>query len=145
MWCWFVSPPANPPEYNGFKVYWSDGAQLTPPYDSKIIALYEEIGCETEIKKVSYAAAVKSGLIREVGDELDAVYLRKASALSLREIDSEDFKIVYTPLHGTGGTLVCQLLDEFGFNTVVSVAEQTRPDGISQPLIRLTLKISFLI
>ena len=116
----------NPKEYNGYKAYWDDGAQVLAPHDKGII---------DEVNKVTVADIKFEGnpdLIQIVGKEIDDIYLEKVHTLS---IDPEcikrqkDLKIVYTPLHGTGATLIPASLKVWGFENVITVAEQMNPDG----------------
>ncbi|MCL2512036.1 MAG: phospho-sugar mutase [Bacteroidales bacterium] len=122
-----ITASHNPSEYNGYKVYWDDGAQITPPHDENIIA---------EVQKINNIASVKRTpnpeLIHRIGAEMDKEYLRALKTLSLspQAIENHrDMKIVYTALHGTGTRLVPLALAEFGFNNIVKVAEQAQPDG----------------
>ena len=116
----------NPKEYNGYKAYWDDGAQVLAPHDKGII---------DEVNKVTVADIKFEGnpdLIQIVGKEIDDIYLEKVHTLS---IDPEcikrqkDLKIVYTPLHGTGATLIPASLKVWGFENVITVPEQMNPDG----------------
>jgi len=117
----------NPKEYNGYKAYWDDGAQLVPPHDKNVI---------TEVEKIASVDDVKwSGgeqHIQIIGKEVDALYINMVKGLSVYPdvcIAQHDLKIVYTPIHGTGILLVPQALASIGFTNVHIVAEQSVPDG----------------
>ncbi len=122
-----VTASHNPKEYNGYKAYWNDGAQLIPPHDKNVI---------NEVNKITDVADIKfeknPELIEIIGKEIDEIYLEKLMALSLSPDAIErqkDFKIVYTPIHGTGAKLVPAILKKFGFKQVYTVEEQNVPDG----------------
>ena len=117
----------NPKEYNGYKAYWNDGGQLVPPHDKNVIAEVEKIN---NVDEVLWAGGDEN--ITQIGKELDEAYINMIKGLSVypEVIKSQaDLKIVYTPIHGTGITLVPQVLKEFGFNNVHIVEEQSKPDG----------------
>ncbi|BBJ28577.1 phospho-sugar mutase [Athalassotoga saccharophila] len=122
-----ITASHNPPQYNGYKAYWSNGAQVIPPYDEGIIKEYELIKSFAEIKKMPFENARKKSLINLVGNELDEAYFKKALSYSFH-ISSKDLKIVYTPLHGTGMKIVPILLQRDGFEFYVQ-REQGIPDG----------------
>ena len=122
-----VTASHNPKEYNGYKAYGSDGGQLVSPHDKNVMA---EVAAITSLAQVRMQGG--EDLIRYIDEELDNAYLEKVVALSLdREaVDSKkDMKIVYTPLHGTGMTMVPRALRRWGFDNVVCVPEQMVPDG----------------
>lgn len=128
-----VTASHNPPEYNGYKVYWEDGAQITPPHDSGIM---DEVKAVTEfdtVKTMTKEAAIKAGLYEVIGQEIDDAYISELKKLVLHQdaIDAvnDDLKIVYTPLHGTGNIPVRRVLKELGFQKVYVVPEQELPDG----------------
>ena len=117
----------NPKEYNGYKAYWDDGAQVTPPHDVNVIDEVNKIASIDDVKFTKNAA-----LIVEIGEEIDEKYLEQVKGLSLsRELikKQKDLKIVYSPIHGTGITLVPEILKRFGFENVHIVKEQSTPDG----------------
>ncbi len=117
----------NPKEYNGYKAYWDDGAQVTPPHDSNII---DEVNKIASIDEVKFDK--NPDLIVEIGKEIDDKYLDEIKKLSLSPdiIEKQkDLKIVYSPIHGTGITLVPDVLKKFGFTNVHVVKEQATPDG----------------
>ena len=123
-----VTASHNPPEYNGFKCYWSDGCQVTPPHDTAIIDEVRGVGAFTNIQMVDFETARRDGRIRMVGREMDEAFLEaiQGSCLNLaacREIGAK-MKIVYTALHGTGGTLAPEALRRRGFARVIEVPEQ---------------------
>lgn len=117
----------NPKEYNGYKAYWNDGAQLVPPHDKNVITEVEKIAGIEEVKWTGGEANIIA-----MGKDLDAAYLEMVKTLSVYPdvcAAQHDLKIVYTPIHGTGITLVPAVLERFGFTNVTVVAEQSNPDG----------------
>lgn len=124
-----VTASHNPPDYNGYKVYWQTGGQLVPPHDKAIIQKYAAIKGYEAIKRLDYEKALKEGRVREVGDELDEAYFAKVKALSMHPEGRAGFKIVYSPLHGSGRYPVVEMLKRFGFTDVTVVPEQELPDG----------------
>ena len=128
-----ITASHNPPEYNGYKVYWDDGAQIVEPIDKEIISEVNNIKDFGTIKKMDYNEAVKKGLFNTIGEEIDDKYISELKKLVvhsdiIKEVQ-KDIKIVYTPLHGTGGKLVKRILQEIGFENVYVVKEQDKPDG----------------
>ncbi|HOE04560.1 MAG TPA: phospho-sugar mutase [Bacteroidales bacterium] len=122
-----VTASHNPKEYNGYKVYWEDGAQIVAPHDTNIIAEVRKI---TRISDVRFEA--NPILIKSIGSEIDAVYIEKVKALSVNPgviKKQSDIPIVYTPIHGSGVTLVPMALKAFGFTNIHCVEEQTVVDG----------------
>ena len=125
-----VTASHNPPEYNGFKVYWSNGGQLVPPHDRNIIDNYLAIRSYEELLYTDYDLAVNENKIIEVGEEVDGQYLNELAGLRLNPPSNrETIKIVYSPIHGSGGTLVPKALELFGFSDYHIVKEQEEPDG----------------
>ncbi|MBO4416311.1 MAG: phospho-sugar mutase [Lachnospiraceae bacterium] len=128
-----VTASHNPPEYNGYKVYWEDGAQVTPPHDNGIIAEVNSIEDFSLCKTMSLEDATKAGLYNVIGEDVDKVYNDELMKLVLRPDviakAAEDMTIVYTPLHGTGNLPVRRILDTLGFKKVYVVPEQELPDG----------------
>jgi len=124
-----VTASHNPPEYNGFKVYWTTGGQLVPPHDKEIVSIYKSIEDYSSLKKTDYATALEKGQIVEVGEEFDNEYFNKVDTLNYRDTKSSDLKIVYTPLHGAGLFPVTETLKRNGFANVQVVPEQEKPDG----------------
>jgi phosphoglucomutase len=128
-----ITASHNPPEYNGYKVYWEDGGQIVPPVDKEIITEVNKIQDLSEIKTISEQEAIKLNLYNEIEEEIDTRYIEEVKKLILnsdvvKQYGSE-LKIVYTPLHGTGGTLAPRLLKEIGLTNVYVVPEQENPDG----------------
>lgn len=122
-----ITASHNPKEYNGYKVYWQDGGQLVPPHDENVI---KEAGKITSVKMVNWKA--RPELIAEVDPRTDEAYLERVCALGIQpdtETSAGKIKIVYTPLHGTGITMVPEALRRFGFSKVTVVPEQAQPDG----------------
>jgi len=128
-----ITASHNPPKYNGYKVYWDDGAQIVPPVDKDITAKVRAIESFKEIKEISEEEAKQKGLLTIIGTEMDDKYLDvlKKSILNPEIIrkNGKDLKVVYTPLHGTGNTVVERLFKELGFENVYVVPEQKDPDG----------------
>ena len=128
-----VTASHNPPEYNGYKVYWEDGAQITYPKDEQIIARVNAITDLTTVKAMSRKEADESGLLQIIGEEIDASYMEALKKLVLNpeviKEQAKSLKIVYTPLHGTGNLPVRRVLSELGFEQVIVVPEQEKPDG----------------
>lgn len=128
-----VTASHNPPEYNGYKVYWEDGAQITPPHDTGIMAEVKAVTDYANVKTMDKDAAVTAGLYEVIGANIDDPYIEalKSQVIhwdSIREV-SKDLKIVYTPLHGTGNIPARRVLKELGFEHVYVVKEQELPDG----------------
>jgi phosphoglucomutase len=124
-----VTASHNPPEYNGYKVYWETGGQIVPPHDEAVIRRYAALTDYESIRFMSFAEGVKKGLIHEVGAEFDEIYFKEVDKLSVRKEGREAFKIVYSPLHGTGAYPVTEALKRWGFKDVTVVPEQAKPDG----------------
>lgn len=116
----------NPPEYNGYKVYWQDGGQLVPPQDGQIIQLIESL----EYSDINFKA--DESLIEHIGSEIDTAFIRMALQNATFGTSGEakgNLKIVYTPLHGTSVKLIPDLLEDAGYSNVHIVGEQAKPDG----------------
>ena len=128
-----VTASHNPPEYNGYKVYWEDGAQITPPHDSGIMGEVKSISDWNTVKTMDKAEAEKAGLFQVIGKEVDDAYMveLKKQVIHMDAIEKEgkNLKIVYTPLHGTGNIPARRILKELGFENVYVVKEQELPDG----------------
>lgn len=127
-----VTASHNPPEYNGYKVYWDDGCQITAPVDKDIINLVKDTAF-SDIKTMDRAEAEKAGLFNVIGAEMDDKYVAELKKLILSpdaiKKQAENLKIVYTPFHGTGNVPVQRMLKELGFKKVYIVKEQEEPDG----------------
>lgn len=128
-----ITASHNPPEYNGYKVYWEDGAQITPPHDTGIMAEVRKVTDYATVKTMSLEDAKAAGLYQVIGADIDDPYMEELKKLVLHQdcIDkvAADMKIVYTPLHGTGNIPVRRVLKELGFQNVYVVPEQELPDG----------------
>lgn len=128
-----ITASHNPPEYNGYKVYWEDGAQITPPHDTGIMAEVKAITDYTAAKTMTKEEAEAAGLYEVIGEKLDDAFIESLKKLvlhpeTIRE-ESKNLRIVYTPLHGTGNIPVRRVLKELGFEHVYVVPEQELPDG----------------
>ena len=128
-----VTASHNPPEYNEYKVYWEDGAQITPPHDSGIMGEVKSISDWNTVKTMDKAEAEKADLFQVIGKEVDDAYMAelKKQVIHMDAIEKEgkNLKIVYTPLHGTGNIPARRILKELGFENVYVVKEQELPDG----------------
>ena len=128
-----VTASHNPPDYNGYTVYWEDGAQITPPHDSGIMGEVKAISDWNTVKTMDKAEAEKAGLFEVIGKEVDDAYMAelKKQVIHMDAIQAEgkNLKIVYTPLHGTGNIPARRILKELGFENVYVVKEQELPDG----------------
>ena len=128
-----ITASHNPPEYNGYKVYWEDGAQITPPHDAGIMDEVRQVTDYGQVKTMDAEAAVLAGLYETIGKGIDDPYIEELKKMILHpeaiEAAAEDLKIVYTPLHGTGNIPVRRVLSELGFKHVYVVPEQELPDG----------------
>ncbi len=128
-----VTASHNPAEYNGYKVYWEDGAQITPPKDTDIINEVNAVTDFHKVKTMSRLDAIKAGLYRVIGSEIDDRYMEELKKQVLRpdiiKKAGKDMKVVYTPLHGTGNLPARRILKEIGFEQVYVVPEQEKPNG----------------
>ena len=128
-----ITASHNPPQYNGYKVYWDDGAQIVAPRDKDIIGKVRAVENYNEIKEISIEEAKEKGLFNIIGTDMDDTYLEVLKKLVLNpdvvKEQGKDLKVVYTPLHGTGNTVTERLLNEIGIEHVYVVPEQKDPDG----------------
>lgn len=128
-----ITASHNPPEYNGYKVYWADGAQFTPPHDQGVTKEVMAIEDLSAVRITDEESAKKAGLYEVIGQDIDEKYIAqvKAQVVNQQAIDAmqEEISIVYTPLHGTGNIPVRTVLREIGFTHVHVVAQQELPDG----------------
>ena len=127
-----ITASHNPPEYNGYKVYWEDGAQITAPKDKEIITEVRNVTDFHTVKTMDEAEAVKAGLLTMIGSEIDDAYIAELKKQiihpELIEQVSDDITIVYTPFNGTGLVPVTRVLKELGFKKVYVVPQQADPD-----------------
>ena len=128
-----ITASHNPPEYNGYKVYWEDGAQITPPHDTGIMDEVKAVTDYATVKTMDKSDAVAKGLYEQIGAAIDDKYIEELKKQvihwdSIKEV-GKDLKIVYTPLHGTGNIPARRVLKEIGFENVYVVPEQELPDG----------------
>ncbi len=128
-----ITASHNPPEYNGYKVYWEDGAQITPPHDTGIMAEVKKVTDYNNVKTMEKEAAVQAGMYEVIGQAIDDAYMEELKKQVLHmdaiQAESKNLKIVYTPLHGTGNIPARRILKELGFENVYVVKEQELPDG----------------
>ena len=128
-----ITASHNPSEYNGYKVYWEDGAQITPPHDTGITEEVNKVSDYSQVKTMNKDDAIRNGLYIVINTEVDDAYLDVLKSLTLHpeviKEQAESIKIVYTPLHGTGNIPVRRTLKELGFKNVFVVPEQEKPDG----------------
>jgi phosphoglucomutase len=128
-----ITASHNPPEYNGFKVFWSNGAQVTPPEDKEIIDQYNQLTNWEDIKFTSFDEAVKAGRIQWIGKEMEDRFHEMLNSFSYNPkmcLDNgKQLKIVYTPLHGTGKVPCTRALTELGFKNLQLVEAQAEPDS----------------
>lgn len=128
-----ITASHNPPEYNGYKVYWDDGCQITTPRDKEIITEVNNVGTYRDAKTMAKENAISKHLYCVIGDEIDDEYMEELKKLIIHpdviKDVADDIKIVYTPLHGTGNVPVRRILSELGFKNVFVVPEQELPDS----------------
>lgn len=128
-----ITASHNPPQYNGYKVYWSDGGQIVPPYDKEIIDCVNAVKDYDCVRTMSEEEAKRSGMLEIIGKEIDDAYMAAIKTLVLEHGSiqkmAKDIRIVYTPLNGTGYMPVTRVLSELGFEQVFTVPEQSQPDG----------------
>ncbi|MBR6644469.1 MAG: phospho-sugar mutase [Clostridia bacterium] len=128
-----ITASHNPKEYNGYKAYWEDGAQLPPEHAQKVSDIIAVTDIFDGVSSIPFEDGIKSGLIKIIGEEVDAAYLENvyAQAIDTEMIKemADDIKIVYTPLHGAGYKLVPRVIDMLGFKNLYMVKEQSEPDG----------------
>ncbi|MCR1841459.1 phospho-sugar mutase [Murimonas intestini] len=128
-----ITASHNPPEYNGYKVYWEDGAQITPPHDTGIMAEVKNVTDFDTVKTMDKKEAEAAGLYEVIGQAIDDAYIEELKSQvinwdAIKEVQ-KDMKIVYSPLHGTGNIPARRVLKEIGFENVYVVKEQELPDG----------------
>jgi phosphomannomutase len=124
-----VTASHNPPEYNGYKAYWGNGAQIIPPIDVGIAKAIDAAPHADEVPRMPLGEAKDKGLVTMLGEDMERAYLAEVKKLSVRSDGDRSLSIVYTPMHGVGDKLARLALAEAGFTTVVSVPEQQKPDG----------------
>jgi phosphomannomutase len=124
-----ITASHNPPEYNGYKAYWSNGAQIVPPIDAGIASAIANAPAAKEVPRLTIEEARSKGLVEPIGEDLELAYLAEVKKLGARGDGDRTLSIVYTPMHGVGDKLTRLAFDQAGFSNVVSVPEQQRPDG----------------
>ncbi len=123
-----ITASHNPKDYNGYKVYWEDGAQVLSQIANGITEKIKSIGKFSDVKTISEEKALKSGLLNILGEDIDFEYIERVKSLSIREDIDKDIKVIYTPLNGTGNIPVRRVLKERGFTNIIVVPEQENPD-----------------
>lgn len=126
-----ITASHNPKEYNGYKVYWEDGAQIVDPQAKGIVDAVNSVDIFKDIKIMDFKEALEKKLVEYISEKIDNRYLEevKKNAINVEIKDKEKFKIAYSPLHGTAGRPVMRVLKETGFESVYVVKEQEKPDG----------------
>lgn len=128
-----ITASHNPPEYNGYKVYWEDGAQITPPHDTGIMDEVKKVTDYSTVKTMDKEAAKAAGLYIVIGQDIDDAYMEELKSQVIHwdaiKAEQKNLKIVYSPLHGTGNIPARRVLKELGFENVYVVKEQELPDG----------------
>ena len=124
-----ITASHNPPNYNGYKVYWQTGGQITPPHDNEIINIYKNIHNYNSLPFTEYNNALKNNKIKEIKEELDSSYHSELQTLRKHNKTWNNVKIVYTPLHGSGIYAVPKALESFGFSNIILEPEQKIADG----------------
>ena len=124
-----VTASHNPKEYNGYKAYWSDGAQMVSPHDKNVIAEVNKIKSLNDVKSENFYDLVADGRIEIIDKDVDNAFLDEIFKQSINNVAGSNVKIVYTPLHGTGATLAPQVFDRLGLKNVLYVKEQMIADG----------------
>ncbi len=128
-----ITASHNPPKYNGYKVYWDDGAQIVSPRDKEIIAKVRAVESYSEIKEITEQEAKQKGLLEIIDSEMDDKYInvlkKKILNPEIMKEEGKNLKVVYTPLHGTGNTIAEKLLKDLGIQNLYVVPEQKEPDG----------------
>lgn len=123
-----ITASHNPAQYNGYKIYWKSGGQLSPPHDNNIFKYYSQLNDYSKLHSLPLAEAKKKALLSETEEELDNAYIEKLSSLSLFK-GNRNLKIVYSPIHGSGIFALPKALARFGFEDLSIVEEQSKPDG----------------
>ncbi|HNX22780.1 MAG TPA: phospho-sugar mutase [Spirochaetota bacterium] len=125
-----ITASHNPKEYNGYKVYWKDGGQIISPHDENIISEVRKVESLEAVKSENFESLVSKGMICWIDKEIDEKFIKEVVSLSIspEEITKSSVKIVYTPLHGTGGTLIPDVLSRMGFKDIIYVDEQMKAD-----------------
>ncbi|MCL1864865.1 MAG: phospho-sugar mutase [Spirochaetes bacterium] len=125
-----ITASHNPKEYNGYKVYWNDGGQIVSPHDKDIINEVRKVERLEDVKRGDFESLVKTGMIVWIGKEVDEKFMKEVLSLSKfsKDMEKSGVKIVYTPLHGTGATIIPEVLSRVGFKNVIYVDEQMKPD-----------------
>lgn len=126
-----ITASHNPKQYNGYKVYWKDGGQIIYPQDENIISEVRKVETLDDVKREDFESLVSKGMIVWLGKEIDEKFIKEVTALSIcpGEISKSSVRIVYTPLHGTGGTLIPEVLSRMGFKDIIYVEEQMKADS----------------
>ena len=126
-----ITASHNPKEYNGYKVYWKDGGQIISPHDENIINEVRKVESLNAVRRESFESLLSKGMIIWIDKEIDEKFIKEVVSLSIlpEEITKSNVRIVYTPLHGTGGTLIPDVLSRMGFKDIIYVDEQMKADS----------------
>jgi len=126
-----ITASHNPKEYNGYKVYWKDGGQIISPHDENIISEVRKVESLDDVRREDFQSLADKGMIVWIDKDIDEKFIKEVMSLSIspEEIAKSDVRIVYTPLHGTGGTLIPEVLSRAGFKDVIYVDEQMKADS----------------
>jgi len=124
-----ITASHNPPEYNGYKVYWEDGGQIVPPHDINIIGEVKKIHSISEIRRMDFDTGVAGGIITVIKNEITESYMRQLEKYAHRTSTSSDISIVYSPLHGSGYSIIPEVLRHFGFKNIHLEEKQSVPDA----------------
>ncbi|PKL35064.1 MAG: phosphoglucomutase [Spirochaetae bacterium HGW-Spirochaetae-1] len=124
-----ITASHNPPEYNGYKVYWEDGGQIVPPHDKNIIDEVKKIHSISEIRRMDFDTGAAGGVITVINNEITESYIRQLEKYTHRTSTSSDISIVYSPLHGSGYSVIPEVLRHFGFNNIHLEEKQSIPDA----------------
>ncbi len=126
-----ITASHNPKEYNGYKAYWKDGGQIISPHDENIISEVRKVETLDDVRRESFESLVNKAMIIWIDKDIDEKFIKEVTSLSIspEEIAKSSVRIVYTPLHGTGGTLIPEVLTRMGFTDIIYVDEQMKADS----------------
>ena len=124
-----ITASHNPPEYNGYKVYWEDGGQIIPPHDKNIIEEVNNVESVEAIKKIDFEAGLKDDRITIIDKKIITAYIKETEKIAFDKKIESNLKILYTPIHGSGYKIVPNILKHFGFTDVAAIDSQEKPNG----------------